>query len=127
MCDPEAAPSPAARVGPQWRGLYAAVAVTGVTALAFEVAAPAGLWRTAVRIAFAAVAFATMALWVRREAPALEQAEWCACAASTVTVRVIPSARSRTPDAPVVDAPIPVVAGATTEESSPAIETTGVE
>ena len=44
-------------------------------------------------------AMAGMAAWLRGSRPALDLAQWCACAASTVTVRVIESRRPSRPGA----------------------------
>ena len=63
----------------------------GVSAsgVAVELAMPLGPWRTAARAMLAAIALMAMKLWIRHEAVALDQVDWCACASAAVTTRVI--------------------------------------
>ena len=132
MCDRNAARSQASRIRPLWGALYVALVGVGTTSLVAELAVPAGFWRATVPAVFAACAFATMAVWIRHEAVALEQAEWCDCASSMVTMRVIPS-RPWVPVTLADDVPVPVVAvtiaevGNYPEESSPGLEPAGVQ
>ena len=64
-----------------------------------EVAAPSAPVRTLLRLALVLGAVAAMAVWVRANRAALDLQDWCECAASTITVRVIelrwPSATPR--------------------------------
>lgn len=89
---------------PRWRVLYGVVcpplAMLGIV----EVAAPPAPLRTLLRLALVVGTVAAMAVWVRANRAALDLQEWCACAASTVTVRVIESPR---PSAPPRSDPIP--------------------
>jgi len=83
---------------PRWRVLYGIVcpplAMLGIV----EVAAPPAPVRTLLRLALVLGTVAAMAVWVRANRAALDLQDWCACAASTITVRVIESQRpSATP------------------------------
>jgi hypothetical protein len=77
---------------PRWARLYG-IAFAGLATLTIanvalpDVAQPPldGLITVAVFVAFA--------LWVRGNRAALDQQDWCECAADTLTVRVIPSRR----------------------------------
>jgi hypothetical protein len=76
---------------PRWGRLYA---ILPPTVAAFALIDRSGL-APALRIALgggmAGVAFGAMAWWVRANRAALDQVDWCACARSTITVRVIAS------------------------------------
>lgn len=89
---------------PRWRVLYGVVcpplAMLGIV----EVAAPPAPVRTLLRLALVLGVVAAMAVWVRTNRAALDLQEWCACAASTITVRVIESPR---PSAPPRSDPFP--------------------
>jgi hypothetical protein len=78
---------------PRWRVLYGVVcpplAMLGIV----EVAAPAAPVRTVLRLALVLGVVAAMAVWVRANRAALDLQDWCAWAASTITVRVIESQR----------------------------------
>ena len=63
----------------------AALAVTEIVA--------AAVVRPALESVVGAAAFVAIAVWLRRNRAALDQQEWCECAAETLTVRVIPSRR----------------------------------
>ena len=71
----------------------------GVTAVMFgllgavEVVTAPSAVRTALRCVIVLGGFAAMAVWVRFNRVALDQQEWCTCAATTITVRVIQSRR----------------------------------
>ena len=91
MCDSGSRSPLPARVRPHWAALYMTLAGLGAASLVAELTVPLGVWRAATRWAFAALAFTTMVVWVRCEAVALEQTEWCGCASSTLTVRIVHS------------------------------------
>ena len=107
MCDSGPVSPSAARIRPHWATLYMTLAGIALATLLAEIATPFGVWRTATRWAFAALAITTMVVWVRCEAIALEQLEWCGCASSTLTVRIVrsdsltPTRSSGPPHAPV--------------------------
>jgi len=53
----------------------------------------AGAERTALQCGLVFGGFAAMVQWIRRNRAALDHLEWCDCASSQVTMRVIPSHR----------------------------------
>ena len=75
---------------------------------------------------FATLAVATMMVWVRVEAVALDQAEWCSCASSTVTMRIVQS-RLWPNRQPFVEDPIPSLAMTIDETESQEVEHAGVQ
>jgi hypothetical protein len=77
---------------PRWTALYG-IAAFGLAALAVTEIAAAAVVRPAVESVVGGAAFVAIALWLRRNRAALDQQEWCECAAETLTVRVIPSRR----------------------------------
>jgi hypothetical protein len=89
---------------PRWRVLYGAVGLALGMLGIVEVAAPAPA-RTLLRLALVLSAVGAMAVWVRANRAALDLQDWCACAASTITVRVIESQR---PSAPSQSDPFPI-------------------
>ncbi len=62
--------------------------------VAVEIGASPGVARTTLECGLAFGGFAAMALWVRSNRTALDQQEWCACAAEQITVHVILSRRA---------------------------------
>jgi len=78
---------------PRWRVLYVAVCLPLATLGIVEVAAAPAPVRTLLRLGLVLGTVAAMAVWVRASRAALELQDWCACAASTITVRVIESER----------------------------------
>lgn len=95
---------------PHWGQLYGLLLVTMATFGVTEVVAPSGL-RTALRCCLSLAAFGVMALWVRRNRAAFDLQEWCDCAPTKTTMRVIPSHRRELTIArrPPVVAPSPEV------------------
>ena len=91
MCDTKLARSPADGTRPHWGALYLALGGNGLVWLAAEIAAPAGVWRVTARALFAALTISAMVVWVRHEASALDQADWCGCASSASAMRIISS------------------------------------
>ena len=126
MCDPERVRSSAVRDDAHWGALYLALAAIGTTWLAAEVVAPTGFWRATARVVFATLAVATMMVWVRVEAVALDQAEWCSCASSTVTMRIVQS-RPWPDRQPFVEDRIPSLAMTIDETESQEVEHAGVQ
>ena len=87
---------------PRWGVLYGVVFL-GLVALAIgDVAAPE-IARLPLDGALAVAALVATSLWVRGNRAALDQQDWCECAADTMMVRVIPSRRpeSRLPWIPL--------------------------
>ena len=89
---------------PRWRVLYGAVCLPLAMLGIVEVAAPPAPVRTLLRLALVLGTVAAMAVWLRANRAALDLQDWCACAASTITVRVIESQR---PSAPPWSDPFP--------------------
>lgn len=77
---------------PRWTALYG-IAAVGVAALAVTEIVVAAVARPALESVVGAAAFVAIAVWLRRNRAALDQQDWCECAAETLTVRVIPSRR----------------------------------
>jgi hypothetical protein len=77
---------------PRWTVLYG-IAAFGLAALAVTEIAVAAMVRPALESVIGAAAFVAIALWLRTNRGALDQQDWCECAADTMTVRVIPSRR----------------------------------
>lgn len=78
---------------PRWRLLYGCTFVMLGSLVVVEVVTAPSALRTALRCSVALGGFFAMGLWVRLNRAALDQHAWCACAAETITVRVIPSRR----------------------------------
>ena len=77
---------------PRWTALYG-IAAFGLAALAVTEIAAAAVVRPALESVVGGAAFVAIALWLRGNRAALDQQDWCECAAETLTVRVIPSRR----------------------------------
>jgi hypothetical protein len=104
MCD-GAEPSARTIPRPRWLRLYAIV-LSPLAALAIvELTAPANPLRTILRALFTVGIFAGMAGWLRRNRPAFDLQNWCACAPGTITIRVIESPRAAPGTAPRAPAP----------------------
>ena len=85
MCN---SPSPSAP-RPRWRVLYLRLLVMGAAGVLLAVSSVGPALRTALGCALAAGAAGAALGWVRSNAAALDQAEWCECAGATVTARVV--------------------------------------
>src|SRR5712691_3156949 len=80
---------------PRWARLYA-IAFVGVAALAIgNVAVPDGA-RSPIDALVTGGLFVAFALWIRGNRAALDQQDWCECAAETLTVRVSAPAHAET-------------------------------
>lgn len=90
---------------PRWISLYAVVLLTVAAAGIADVIAPAPLAHP-LFYAVAGAGWVGVMWWIRANRTALEQAEWCACASETITMRVITSEPRQRPQ-PLVD-PMPV-------------------
>src|SRR5712691_3751765 len=77
---------------PRWTALYG-IATSSVAALALTEIAADAFVRPALESVVGAAALVAIALWLRGNRAALDQQDWCECAADTLTVRVIPSRR----------------------------------
>jgi hypothetical protein len=80
-----------------------------LTALTIAETLPApGAELTALQCGIVVAGFGAMVGWTRRNRAALDRMDWCACAGTRVTMRVIPSHRSGRALAVVADVPVPV-------------------
>jgi hypothetical protein len=85
--------------------------VPPLTALAIvEATTGPSLLRTVLRSAVALLTLGGMAVWVRANRAALDLEHWCACAPSTITVRVIESRRPHPIESPTWAETVTVVA-----------------
>src|SRR5262249_27029579 len=85
---------------PRWVRLYGIV-LLGLGALTAADVSASRFARPGVDALVAGGVLAAIVLWLRSNGVALEQQQWCACAASTVPVRVIPSRRPEPGVAPL--------------------------
>jgi hypothetical protein len=86
-----------------------------LTALALvEVVQPAHAVRVALRCLLTLALFATMAVWLRVNRPALDLQNWCECAGQRMTIRVI---ESRGPKLPPTPQELPVIPEPAAEEA----------
>ena len=82
----------------------------------------AGAELTALQCGLVLGGFVAMAQWARRNRAALDHLDWCDCASSRVTIRVIPSRRGEPERTRYADARTPVEVGpveTTPEEVAP--------
>jgi hypothetical protein len=95
MCTNEGARGSMTSPRPGWAGLYAlAGLMLGALWLA-QGLVTAGAERTLMQCGLVLGGFAAMVQWTRRNRAALDHLDWCECASSRVSVRVIPSGRER--------------------------------
>lgn len=95
MCDATAPPTRAWETPrPLWSLLYGLAVLTVSALAAAEIVPLPGAWHAVLRGGLALGGFAAMAWWVRSNRAALDQQDWCACAAKKITVRVIPARRA---------------------------------
>ena len=81
---------------PGWSGLYAVAGLMLGALLLAQALVAAGGERTALQCGLVLGGFGAMVRWTRRNREALDHLDWCDCASSRVTVRVIPSGRGET-------------------------------
>ena|SRR2546425_9626928 len=94
MCDVTVQSGLAQRTSrPRWGLLYGLMALMIAALAAAEVVVTPGRAQTVLQCALALGGFSAMALWARLNRRALDQEDWCECAASKVSVRVIGSRR----------------------------------
>jgi hypothetical protein len=93
---------------PRWSRLYlVAGGMLGVL-LIVQALVSAGTERTALQCGLILTGFGAMVQWARRNRAALDHLDWCECASSQTTIRVIPSGRER-PLRPQYADPLPWV------------------
>ena len=106
---------------PGWAGLYARAGLMLGALLLAQGLVTVGAERTLLECGLVLGGFAAMGQWTRRNRAALDRLDWCDCASSQVTVRVIPSGREhpahprperapRPPSAEPVESPFEEVA-----------------
>ncbi len=87
MCQPHR--SAARGEPPKWTALYAVIALGGAASgLAAVCAVNPGV-RVLIDAGAGAMVIGGLMWWLRANGARLDQAEWCACAARTVRVRVV--------------------------------------
>ena len=83
---------------PGWGWLYGTTLPPLAALTLVEAVMPPNVLRTVLRYALAMATVAGMALWIRAHRVAIDLQNWCDCAASTITVRVIESRRPASVD-----------------------------
>jgi hypothetical protein len=92
MCTKEGARGSMTPARPRWLRLYALAGLMLGALLLTQTLTAAGTERTVLQCGLVLGGFAAMVQWTRRNRAALDHLEWCDCASSRVTMRVIPSA-----------------------------------
>jgi len=82
---------------PRWGLLYGLVTLMLAALAGVETAISPGSAQTALQCGLALSGFGAMALWVRSNRMALDQQDWCECAAEKISVRVIAARRATSP------------------------------
>ena len=80
---------------PGWGRLYLLAGLMLGVLLLVQALVSAGAERTALQCGLVLVGFGTMVQWTRWNGAALDHLNWCECASSQMTVRVIPSRQSQ--------------------------------
>ena len=98
MCEAHASSKSSPAIGRvRWGVLYGVVLPQLAALAVIELAGPPGAAETVLDWVLGLGSFAAMALWIRASRTALDLQNWCECAGSSVTVRVIESRRPVTP------------------------------
>src|SRR5215475_3851556 len=92
MCTNEGARGSMTPARPRWLRLYALAGLMLGALLLTQALTASGTERTVLQCGLVLGGFAAMAQWTRRNRAALDHLDWCDCASSRVTMRVIPSA-----------------------------------
>jgi len=80
---------------PAWSGLYARAGLMLSALLLAQALVATGPERTGLQCVLVLGGFVAMVQWTRRNRAALDHLDWCDCASSRVTLRVIPSGRGQ--------------------------------
>ena len=80
---------------PSWKGLYALAGLMLAALLLAQALVATGPERTGLQCVLVLGGFGAMVQWTRRNRAALDHLDWCDCASSRVTLRVIPSGRGQ--------------------------------
>lgn len=91
---------------PRWSRLYLRAGLMLGVLLAAQGLVSAGAERTALQCGLVVGGFGAMLQWARRNRAALDHLDWCECASSRTTIRVIQSGRRQPPPTPYRD-PLP--------------------
>jgi hypothetical protein len=91
---------------PSWKGLYALAGLMLAALLLAQALVATGPERTGLQCVLVLGGFAAMVQWTRRNRAALDHLDWCECASSRITVRVIHSGREQPAPARYTD-PLP--------------------
>ena len=78
---------------PGWGELYALAGLMLGALLLVQVLVAVDVERTVLQCGLVLGGFAAMVHWTRRNRAALDRLDWCDCASSRVTMRVVPSRR----------------------------------
>src|SRR5262247_1493090 len=95
MCTNDGARGSMTAPRPGWAGLYTRAGVMLGALLLAQGLVTASTERTLLECGLVLVGFAAMVQWTRRNRAALDHLDWCECARSRMTVRVIPSGFAR--------------------------------
>jgi len=90
---------------PRWGRLYLLAGLMLGVLLLVQALVSAGAERTALQCGLVLVGFGSMVQWTRRNGAALDHLDWCDCASSRITVRVIPSGGEQPAPARYIDPP----------------------
>jgi len=93
---------------PGWGGLYAVAGLMLVALAMAEMLVAPGAELTALRCGIVVAGFGAMVGWTRCNRATFDRMDWCNCAGTRVTMRVIPSHRSGRALAVAADVPAPV-------------------
>jgi len=88
---------------PRWGRLYLLAGLMLGVLLLVQALVSAGAERTTLQCGLVLVGFGSMVQWTRRNGAALDHLDWCDCASSRITVRVIPSGREQPAPARYLD------------------------
>jgi hypothetical protein len=80
---------------PRWSRLYLLAGLMLGAMLLVQALVSAGTERTALQCGLVLGGFGSMVQWARRNRAALDHMDWCDCATSRTTVRVIPAGREQ--------------------------------
>ena len=121
MCDTTERPDRSkTATRPSWRGLYARAGLMLAALLVVQIVVTKGPELIGLQCALVVGGFVAMGRWARLNRAELEHLEWCECASSRVTVRVIASHRRRYPAVDETSVPLEVEPVTTARVEEPA-------
>ena len=98
---------PRALPRPGWGGLYTVAGLMLIALAITETLLAPGTELTALQCGIVVAGFGAMVGWTRRNRATFDRMDWCDCAGTRVTMRVIPSHRTERARAVAADAPVP--------------------